>query len=163
MKKVYQTIFEKDHGNCMQAAIASLFDEELTNVPNFIEFPHWFDEMNKFANSKGYNFEEILYNKKWMRLNNPKYNCFGKPDINLSFWYPNMTEYKGVDGFFFARVCSPNLFSWEHPKYHAVIMNKYFDIVHDPNPEYKGILNYPFSDIIEHNGITNVFVLEKVK
>ena len=37
MTKAYQTIIDKSHGNCMQAAVASLFDKKLEEVPNFIE------------------------------------------------------------------------------------------------------------------------------
>lgn len=45
MKPVDQTQFyEKDvsHGNCQQAATASLLGLELSDVPNFIEQPHGF-------------------------------------------------------------------------------------------------------------------------
>lgn len=41
MKKVFQTIVDKDHGNCMQAVVASLFELELDDVPNFIEMESW--------------------------------------------------------------------------------------------------------------------------
>ena len=37
MKPVYQTIFGLPHGNCLQAAVASLFELELDDVPNFME------------------------------------------------------------------------------------------------------------------------------
>ena len=39
MKKNFQTVVNKGNGNCMQAAIASLLDLELEDVPNFISYP----------------------------------------------------------------------------------------------------------------------------
>jgi hypothetical protein len=38
MKPVYQTIFEDGKGNCFQAALASLLELELEEVPNFASY-----------------------------------------------------------------------------------------------------------------------------
>lgn len=37
VKKVFQTIVDRGNGNCMQAAVASLLNLELSDVPHFIE------------------------------------------------------------------------------------------------------------------------------
>lgn len=51
MKNVFQTVVgngvkTSERGNCMQAAIASLFDLELYEVPNFIELDNGNGEAN---------------------------------------------------------------------------------------------------------------------
>lgn len=37
MIKVYQTMVDRGHGNCMQAVIASLLEKPLEEVPRFLE------------------------------------------------------------------------------------------------------------------------------
>ena len=54
MKKVFQTIVDKRHGNCMQAAVASLFDLELEEVPNFIELKEGNSGVLNYFWEKGY-------------------------------------------------------------------------------------------------------------
>ena len=55
MKRVFQSRIEKKHGTCMQAAIASLFEMFLDDVPNFIEMgDEWFYNLRKFYKEKGY-------------------------------------------------------------------------------------------------------------
>jgi len=58
VKPVYQTRYGKNHGNCFQAALASLFEEELESVPDFcniysIETNEWYEEFIKWLNKKG--------------------------------------------------------------------------------------------------------------
>ena len=48
-KKVYQTEFKKNKGNALQACIASIFDKEIDDVPNFIEFPSYAEEIEDFV------------------------------------------------------------------------------------------------------------------
>lgn len=164
MKEIYQTIIEKNHGNCMQAAFASLFNDELDNVPNFIELDNWFESMCEYAKSKGYQYDGILYNLKWNKLKNPKHNVFnkesrGKTSMSLSV----LKNYEGVDGLFYAGVCSPKLFNWNDPCYHAVIVDKDCNIVFDPNPIYKNKINkYSFSDFIGYNGVIDVYLFNKI-
>lgn len=67
----------------------------------------------------------------------------------------------GVNGYFYCSVLSPKYFSWEHMGTHAVICDKNFNIVHDPNPEYKGIKSYPLASIIGFNGIIGVYNIRK--
>lgn len=62
MKPVDQTQFYVkgiSHGNCLQAAVASLLELSLEEVPNFIEQKHFWGSFRNFLKSKGYNLERI--------------------------------------------------------------------------------------------------------
>jgi len=146
MKKVYQTIVDKGHGNCEQAAVASLFGLNLEEVPNFIELGSGYHQgIIDFYFSRGYSFE-----------------------IELCYWnegdFADLTNYNGVDGLFVASVASPKYFDPKEvvPSCHAVIINKNFEIVHDPNPEYANIKVYPEAER-GYNGIRAIDVYEKIK
>ena len=55
MKKVYQSRIDKNHGTCMQAAIASLFEMFIEDVPNFVELgEEWWSEIDYFYKERGY-------------------------------------------------------------------------------------------------------------
>lgn len=165
MKKVYQTIVDPGHGNCMQAAFASLFDDELENVPNFVEIERWHLAMKDYALSKGYSYERILLNKKWTMLIDPSTGVFKETKWLKSslLTKSNLKKYEGVNGLFFASVCSPKFFTWQTLTEHAVIIDKNFNIVHDPNKAYENILSYPLSSVIGYNGIIDVYVFNKIK
>ena len=123
MTPVYQTIIDKGHGNCMQAAIASLFDEKLENVPNFIEMgDDWFYNLRKFYKEKGY-----------------PHGCFSPiKDIELT---KKVLEYDGgINGYWYASVPSINL---GEGSTHAVIIDKEMNVVHDPNPNNFGHIYKP--------------------
>ena len=73
MIRVYQTIVDREHGNCMQAAIASLFNKSFNEVPNFKEFGgDWWEEMMKFVREQGYEFDGTLYNYNQYRIINKR-------------------------------------------------------------------------------------------
>lgn len=116
MKKVYQTIVDKDKGNCMQAAIASLLDLELNDVPNFIEFAEsgeWFRTMYGFLHDNGYRMGSIY------------------KDRHPTEFMIKIAHFDGgVDGYFYATVPSQTFEGVGH----AVIVDKDLNIVHDPNP-----------------------------
>ena len=167
MKKVYQTIVDAGKGNCMQAAIASLFDKELNEVPNFISLENWFEAMWDFAKDNGYQYTGMLYNRKMSILNTPTSDSFKNhnwcEEMKLSV--ENLKRYGSVNGFFYATVLSPKYFNWcegFHNK-HAVIIDLEMNVVHDPNPEYQSILRYPLSDVIDCNGIVDVSLFEKIE
>lgn len=165
MKEVYQTIIDKDHGNCMQAAIASLFDDELENVPNFIEFDDWFVQMEKYAISKGYRYDGMLFNDKWIDLIHPDTCVFEeRPKFCQELLLTALKNENGVNGLFYAGVCSPALFSWASQTFHAVLIDKDCNVVFDPNPNYKGkVKKYPFADYIGCNGVTDVYLFNKIE
>jgi hypothetical protein len=58
MIPVYQTIFEPPHGNCLQAAIASLLECSLDGVPNFMLYgDKWNDVFCNFM--AGFDLEPV--------------------------------------------------------------------------------------------------------
>lgn len=137
MKKVYQTIVDKDHGNCMQAAIASLFELELNQVPNFVEMPNdkWFLEcMQLFRN---YGYEICAFN-----INNHKLTDEEKLYL--------MEHDGGVNGYWHASVNSLTLPGCTH----SVLVDKYLNVVHDPNPNQKALELKP-QDILDIYTVKN--------
>ncbi len=158
MTKVYQTIICPNTGNCMQAAVASILDFPLEEVPNFIETENnnWFQCYYEFFENLGY---EYKYN-----LNNPrKLEHYGEDK------FPSIKNEIGINGLFLAAVYSPKYFDSEKylndEKYkiptHAVIIDKEFNIIFDPNPNYKNIKEYPLSKFIGYNGIISIDVINK--
>lgn len=50
MKPVNQTITDSQRGNCLQAAVASLFELELDEVPHFIDYgEEWWSVLQDWA------------------------------------------------------------------------------------------------------------------
>lgn len=145
MKKVYQKIVDKGHGDCMRAVVASLLELELEEVPNFIELGDlWFPEMHKFFHLRGYTLEGCLY-----QHNNEMHE---------------IKNYQGINGLFWGGVYSPKYYNPNDsvPVTHAVIIDKNYNIVHDPNPSYQNIKSYPMADKIGNNGVYNVWLFEKI-
>lgn len=165
MKKVFQTIHEYGKGNYMQAGIASLFDLELEEVPNFIDIPDWHRSLIEFVKSRGYTYHKELYNKESARLRGNHFKAYKE-------WYedyksePNQLEelknYEGINGLFFASVFSPKYLDLtrENPGLHAVIIDKNFNIIHDPEPSYQNIKEYPMKLELGYNGIIDVDIIE---
>jgi len=157
MTPVYQTLVSKTNGNCMQAAFASLFDLPLDEVPNFIEHGcMWAQVMFEFISPRGYEFNGTLYNSRYFELIQPEY---GLPKDR----FPELKTMNGVNGYFFASVYSPKFYdpADKRPTQHAVIINNDLQIVHDVNPEYKGVRSYPLADKVGYNGILEVLMIEK--
>lgn len=114
MTPVYQTIISPENGNCMQAALASLFDKELDDVPNFVEYDNWTYKCVLWLRDLGY---QLAYVNAC--------NLDGK--ITLK----DVLEYDGgVNGYFYASVPSQTFPGVTH----AVIIDKEGNVVHDPNP-----------------------------
>jgi hypothetical protein len=163
MIPVYQTIIgnynDKPPGNCWQANMASLFEQKLEDVPHFAAYGcDWADIYSSFVQSMGY---QVIG-----RLRNPR---LLKSCGNDSF--DKIKNKEGVNGYFDAAVLSPKYFDpikyITDPKYvpttHAVIIDKDFNIVHDPNPNYKNIEKYPLADFIGYNGITEIIIYENIR
>lgn len=133
MKKVYQTIVDKDHGNCMQAAIASLLELELEEVPDFNEFSK--NGNTDFKNTLhgfiiSYNYDACTINRRHNR--------------DTEFLKKVARFDGGVNGYFYASVPSQT-----YPdRTHAVIVDMDLNIVHDPNPNGKA-LNLSPDDVID--------------
>lgn len=155
MIKIYQTVVDKNKGNCMQAAMASLFEDSLENVPNFIEFgDRWFDEMRNYIKNKGYTYKGFIYNP----------NVVGK-NILKEFSLCTIKDYQGVDGYFYAVVYSPLFYDEKDfsPATHTVIIDKDFNIIHDVNKIYNKGTKYPLTDEIGYNGIVKIKLFEPIK
>lgn len=152
----------------MQAAIASLLELELNQVPNFIEMDDgWFKTFWSFLNEHGYEYNGYLHNKYYTMLWHTKKDCFEKPKWNRNTVITPKRLYKeeGVEGLFYAAVLSPKYFSWgaREDKTHAVIIDKDYNIIFDPNPEYKDLYQYPLTPHLRYNGIVDVMIINPKK
>lgn len=128
MHKIHQTIVDKGNGNCLQAAIASLFNLQLEQVPHFIEYGNeWYPMMAQFYDLKGYEIGILGMHG----------TCINEARKCLHFD-------GGVNGYFAASVPSQVYKDVTH----AVIIDMDLNIVHDPNPNGKALLLGP-EDIID--------------
>lgn len=119
MKKIYQTIIDKGHGNCMQAAVASLLELELDEVPNFIELEDGGFQLMKLFFKMGYDCSYI--NKK---------------ESDTTEYMKKIAKFDGgVNGYFYASVPSQTFENVSH----AVIIDTDLNIVHDPNPNQRAL------------------------
>jgi hypothetical protein len=108
MTPVDQTIIDKDKGNCMSAAVASLLDMPLDKVPYFLGIDDWFNAFWKFLGEHGFEFHGTCFPGTYMLLG----------------------ECPNVDGYLMASVPSRTF----EGKGHSVIIDMQFNVVHDPNP-----------------------------
>lgn len=136
MIKVYQTIIDPIKGNCMQAALASLFELTLEEVPNFIELENWIQEYKNFYKQKGLEFGILSNTPKELLKKALKYDG-------------------GVNGYFNASVPSKTFENVSH----AVIIDSDLTVVHDPNPNNLW-LGHKDTDVIEVT-ITKQFYIDK--
>lgn len=164
MTPVYQKIVDKSKGDCMRATFASLLDIPLYDFPNLIEYKNWFEVMCKSLIEFGYEYDGTIYNKISQALWHPKGGCFVKQKWHRpSIITPKcLYKHKGFNGYFYAAVYSPKYFKWTDNCTHAIIIDRDFNIVHDPQTEYKNILKYPFADIIGYNGVIDVSLINPI-
>ena len=115
MKKVYQTIVDRECGNCMQATIASLFELTLEEVPNFIELgDEWHWRMMEFFKEKGYTDICTIYKNR-----------------HTTEQLRNIAKFDGgVNGYHYA-VVNSKIFEGGT---HALVVDSDLNIVHDVNP-----------------------------
>ncbi len=106
MNKVFQSTTELGRGDCMRAAVASMFELEIVQVPHFILFKdRWFPSYSSFLNFLGY---EILL-----------------------FEYDLLPTRKNlINGCIMASVKSRTYDGINH----AVLINSVGRVIHDPNP-----------------------------
>jgi len=166
MKKVYQKILDKYNGDCMQAAIASMLELELNEVPPFVTFgEEYWDVLVKFLKSKGYKLSKWMYNDNYDILKNPTARCYKDIENECILTDTLLYGYTGINGLHFASVLSPNNFNYKDDFWttHAVVIDKDYNIVHDPNPKYKYIKEYPLAKLLGFNGVIFIFVINKIK
>ncbi len=144
VKKVFQTVFDGVKGNCWQAAWATLLGLELSDVPNFIEYEDYNGKLGDFLKGFGYEYDSYIINPNRKDLTEEQMSMY------LTF-EKELPESLSINSLFDAVVWSPNL----PGQCHAVVIDKYFNIVHDPHPKYQDN-NYPLKDEIGYNGIIEV-------
>jgi hypothetical protein len=163
---VFQRIIGSGHGDCMQCTAATITNTSYENVPPFIEYKSFFDiEARKFFHSKGYYRVNELRNKSYYTLQYDKANKTDKPSEYVEEQHiKTLHKYEGINGLFIASVYSPKYFRPEDNEIgsHSVIIDKDYNIVFDPNPEYQGIKEYPLAKEIGYNGIFLVEVYEPI-
>ena len=125
MKKVYQTIVDNTRGDCARAVVASLFEYDICDIPNFIETHHirnMHQQIFDFYEARGYN------------------PCFVHKRNKDTNELINVAKYdKGINGYFYASVPSQTFEGVSH----AVVVDSDLNIVHDPNPNGKALLLTP--------------------
>ena len=161
MLPIFQTKFgtgnSNNPGNCLQAVIASLLELNLNDVPHFMEYGNlWAKTHDDFLVSKGYKYTTSL--------NNP-YRLGYSGDLNI--FKKSITKLLGVNGFFSAKVYSPKYFNITTlldpvQPIHAVIIDKDFNIIHDPVQANKDIEKYPLANLLDCNGIISYDVITKI-
>jgi hypothetical protein len=126
MKKVFQTIVgngseSHERGNCMQAAIASLFELELEDVPNFIILETGKGEANL-------SMWQFIMDKTGIFA-----TVFGTFDTPIEKYKEICKFDGGIGGYFYASVKSQTFEGTSH----AIIVDSNMNVVHDPNPNGK--------------------------
>lgn len=117
MIPVYQTIVNADTkgevpGDCLRAAVASLLELNITQVPHFLMFgDDWFRMMYSFIRFMGYGLHYEYYSKSVIDNKFPMKDHLVKKGIIASV--PSKT-FKDAT--------------------HAVIINSEGRVIHDPNP-----------------------------
>lgn len=149
MKKIFQRLVDAGKGYCMKCTIATLLGLEYEDVPHFLEFENPISEMVDFMAEKGLEYEGCLYNYP-----KSEYSTINK-----------LKNSDGINGLFYASVFSPKYFKKEdgpeaYQITHAVLINKNYEIVFDPNLDYQNINSYPASDYLGFNGINNVYLFK---
>jgi len=130
MKKVFQTIVDKDHGNCEQAVIASLLELSLEEVPNFIEI----DRTNQ-------KFDETKIG--WLHKRGFHACPINKSRHGVEELIKIAKFDGGYNGYLYASVPSQTFEDVNH----AVIVDTDLNIVHDPNPNQRA-LNLSPEDVV---------------
>lgn len=148
MKKVHQRRVEKGKGDCMQSAIASLFDLPYELVPDFISYhKQGSGELMENANY----LVELFYKSKGYD--------YGVVSGDTSKMIEAAKHDGGIDGYFYASVPSQTLGKGIT---HAVIVDSNLNIVHDPNPNEK-CLNLKPKDVLSIVVVTDWYFDENGK
>lgn len=166
IKRVYQRVQSPTAGDCMRCAVATLLQLDYEVVPDFVNRA-WHETLKSFMKDHGYDYDyDVLWNPNVGYLEQPTAWCFTKDvERDPNDFFPRIRPDYGVDGLFIATVYSPKYTDPnEHPisHLHAVLCDVDFNIIHDPNPEYKGIVSYPYSQLIGYNGIRSIDIVRKI-
>jgi hypothetical protein len=108
---VFQTTVDKEKGDCLRAALASILELKLEDVPHLrLLGENWFETMYSFLWDNGYEFHGSKYGT----------------DI--------LTYDKGVKGYYIVQGKSRTYPDCKHN-----VVFKDGKMVHDPNPSNKGL------------------------
>lgn len=118
MKKVFQAVVDSDRGDCMRAAVASLLEMELNDVPNFIEQNNKEFKQTVFGYLYSKGFDATAINRRRERDTTEFLQKVAKFD-------------GGYKGYFYASVPSQSF----PDRTHAVVVDTDLNVVHDPNPD----------------------------
>lgn len=130
MIKVFQKNTNKDNGDCLQAAVASMLEMKLEEVPKFIEYgDDWYEVYMNFMQEKG-GYQVTCMNTQWGH--------------GLKYYQKVLKKDGGVNGYFIASVVSCTLTDTKH----AVVIDSDMNIVHDPNPNQR-CLKLTYKDILD--------------
>lgn len=115
MKPVNQTIVHKRRGNCMQAAVASIYELPLEKVVNFIEHGYkWHDVWLDFHKKLGYTW---WFYSVWPEDERRDLEAVLKDTLLINDSIYAVVKSRTFEG-----------------ASHAVVINANGIIIHDPNP-----------------------------
>lgn len=111
MYPVFQTVIDKTIGDCLRAAVASMFELDITQVPNFMMFQgsKWFDVYCYFLKGIGYEYK-------------------GTVDKSILIKDDDL-----INGGVIASVASRTF----EGRLHSILIDSKGKVIHDPNPNKK--------------------------
>ena len=120
MKPILQTVIDEGIGNCMQAAVASMLEVQLSDIPNFMDYADkkdpskWHLKFMDVMESYGYEFEgsKMIADSK-------------------SETYFDLGKEMMINDCIYASVKSRNFEGTGH----AVLLDSKGVVIHDPHPE----------------------------
>jgi hypothetical protein len=137
MTEIYQV------NGIKQAAVASLLDMKIEEVPDFDQYPDSWAKVIGFLSLHEYVFNGCLYNPKV--ANSVVDSKFG-----------SLFGMEGVKGFFIGITYHPDIIT----KDHLVIIDKMIKIVNPLREEYKET-GFPLEDIIGFSGVKQILLIHK--
>jgi hypothetical protein len=123
MKPVFQTKFGLGNGNCLQAAVASVLDCELGEVPDFnMSGIGWFEEMTEWAFNEGHG---LLWAeaKRWDK------HLLLNAWVILIYSVEGYEEHHAVVGKCVLDEIEPT------DRHDSKVWHWRADVIHDPNPQ----------------------------
>lgn len=167
MKLIHQRIIDERRGDCIQCCLCSLLDLNYEDIPDLFSsgvMGFWYS-VERALEDNGYWIRTELYNPIIDDLYKPTDYCFNpRPKFDDEYSLDRLSEYEGVNRLYIGIVLSPKYFKWYDDLWsatHAVIVNEDCSIVHDPNPNYMDLNEYPLARVLGYNGVTKVYVIEK--
>jgi len=154
MIKLYQKIVDSNNNDSLRVCLCSLLELEVDDVPDFAKI-HGSITIDENGRFNMYGWFDVFTDQVILTGSSFRNKLSG---IELR----RLHEYEGVDGLFIARVPSPKY--WISDKLtHVILINKHFEVIHDPNPNHKGIVDYSNSEYPDYNGVMEVFIIETTK